>query len=977
MHSVSKPQATKDAVSYYTSLQENYYRQDGGKWDGGLAAELGLTDADEKQAFALLLDGYDPRHKDKLKKLVASAGSKLVNMIGKNGKKIKKIGHRSGIDETFSVDKSITLMSHIDPNILTDLEESIKDSIKYIEQNFAYTQTKIKGKVVAEKTDKLLYYKAMHGETRPHDDIVDPQLHCHCFLFNVTKNKAGKYKTLLNDPIYKNQKHIGCVFNAILAKRLNSRGYKTYITDKGQVKIAGIDEKYTILFSGRSKAVDEKYKELKLLRDVEKDKRYVGLSDAELKDKAVLESRGYKKSVTVAEIRERIKTELAKQGTSLDELHESAKTYINPISDNRTAQEIILAAVDRLTMTQSTFTREELISAAIKEDKQTKYTVENLWLEFLNLQKAEKMLKLGESQSKAGICEIFTSKELLEAEKAVIDACIEGKGRSNLHVTDKYLGYFESMIKSYDSELIEKNGYGFTPGQIETLKHIVTTRDQFSIIQGDAGTGKSFSCKYATGFLTYGLKHLPGELKYHIRGLAPTGKAATGLATAADIEECSTIDKFLLQYHGAKESGRNFCKENEIWLVDEAGMIGSRKFKALIDIAKEVNAKVVFIGDRKQFQSVEAGRMFAEIQDKTGVQQTKMEDVIRQRTAETKELVKTISAAFAEPQDAPKHIAKAFEVMGKNKMLVEESDTGKCYQRIADDYIESINAGKGTMLISGTNRDKDELNRIIRDKLVKSGKVEAGIIFSVTPKAGEDDTVDKKFGKGDTVIFGKNDKDIHVNNGDIAQILDVKADGTIQVKQQESGKVIDFNINDYKHVDHAYAITSYKSQGATTDRLIWHASTDSNQNINSFYVAATRCKNEFMTYTNDAKTLQKKVSIEQTKASTTDYTPQRTPPPPAAPTVDPILPVIRKKSLRERLDALRKAIITILPIDIGEQNTPKQLSAIETPIMIIPAKNSNGVSTGFSNASNFSRTMNKIKSFRKTEEKSNDMSYSM
>jgi len=971
MHSVSKPQATKDAVSYYTSLQESYYRQDGGKWDGGLVAELCLTDTDDKQAFALLLDGYDPRYKDKLVKLVASAGSKPVNMIGKNGKKIKKNGHRSGIDETFSVDKSITLMSHIDPDVLTDFEESVKDTVKYIEQNFAYTQTKRKGRVVAEKTDKLLYYKAMHGETRPYDDVVDPQLHCHCYLFNVTKNKAGKYKTVLNDPIYKNQKHIGCVFNATLAKRLNRRGYKTNMTDKGQVKIAGIDEKYTVLFSGRSKAVDDKYEEFKLLRDVKKDKRYIGLSDAELKDKAALESRGYKKSVTVVEIQERIITELAKQGTSLEELHESAKTYINPISDNRTAQEIILAAVDRLTMTQSTFTKEELISAAIKEDKQTKNTVENLWLEFLNLQKSEIMLKLGERRSKAGTCEIYTSKELLETEKAVIDACIEGKGRSNLHVRDEYLEYFESMIKSYDSGLIEKNGYGFTPGQIETLKHIVTTRDQFSIIQGDAGTGKSFACKYARGFLIHG-SNLPGELKYHVRGLAPTGKASTGLATAAHIEECSTIDKFLLQYHGAKELGRNFCKDNEIWLVDEAGMIGSRKFKALIDIAKEVNAKVVFIGDRKQFQSVEAGRMFAEIQDKTGVQQTKMEDVIRQRTAETKELVKTISAAFAEPQAAPKHIAKAFEVMGKNKMLIEEPDTGKCYQKIADDYIESINAGKGTMLISGTNKDKDELNRIIRDKLVKAGKVEAGTKFSVIRKTGEDDTVDKNFGKGDTIIFGKNNKDIHVNNGDIAQILDVKADGTIQVKQQESGKVITFNINDYKHVDHAYAITSYKSQGATTDRLIWHASTDSNQNINSFYVAATRCKNEFMTYTNDAKTLQKKVSIEQTKASTMDYTPQRTPPSPTAPTVDPILPVIRKKSLRERLEALKKAIVTILPVDVGKQGTP--LNNKESPIMIIQepkmSKQNQNDNGGFSYTSNFLRTMNMIRNLQKSKEMS-------
>ena len=44
-------------------------------------------------------------------------------------------------------------------------------------------------------------------------------------------------------------------------------------------------------------------------------------------------------------------------------------------------------------------------------------------------------------------------------------------------------------------------------------------------------------------------------------------------------------------------------------------------------------------------------------------------------------------------------------------------------------------------------------------------------------------------------------------------------------------KTVKFNLNNkgekaYNYIDHAYAISDYKSQGATTKRIIWHAPTD-------------------------------------------------------------------------------------------------------------------------------------------------------
>ena len=88
---------------------------------------------------------------------------------------------------------------------------------------------------------------------------------------------------------------------------------------------------------------------------------------------------------------------------------------------------------------------------------------------------------------------------------------------------------------------------------------------------------------------------------------------------------------------------------------------------------------------------------------------------------------------------------------------------------------------------------------------------------------------------------------------------------------------MEFNINNkgsraFNYIDHAYAITDYKSQGATTQRLLWYAPTDAGPlSSNSFYVAITRCKEEVGVYTDNAEALREKVKREQQKESTLDY----------------------------------------------------------------------------------------------------------
>ena len=49
--------------------------------------------------------------------------------------------------------------------------------------------------------------------------------------------------------------------------------------------------------------------------------------------------------------------------------------------------------------------------------------------------------------------------------------------------------------------------------------------------------------------------------------------------------------------------------------------------------------------------------------------------------------------------------------------------------------------------------------------------------------------------------------------------------GNIAVKLDDSGRTVAWNLNQNKHVDYAYAMTSHSSQGATVDRALIHIDT--------------------------------------------------------------------------------------------------------------------------------------------------------
>jgi ATP-dependent exoDNAse (exonuclease V) alpha subunit len=136
----------------------------------------------------------------------------------------------------------------------------------------------------------------------------------------------------------------------------------------------------------------------------------------------------------------------------------------------------------------------------------------------------------------------------------------------------------------------------------------------------------------------------------------------------------------------------------------------------------------------------------------------------------------------------------------------------------------------------------------------------------------------RSFSKGDEVVFLKNDKALKVQNGTLGKVVSVKKNGTMRVAITESGKTEfkEFSMSDsgekkYNYVDHGYALTVHKSQGATFDNtVVYHNGKEIIGSANSFYVATTRAKEKTQVFTNDVEKLKDQSFKWQRKASTLD-----------------------------------------------------------------------------------------------------------
>jgi conjugative relaxase-like TrwC/TraI family protein len=126
-----------------------------------------------------------------------------------------------------------------------------------------------------------------------------------------------------------------------------------------------------------------------------------------------------------------------------------------------------------------------------------------------------------------------------------------------------------------------------------------------ALVVGRAGTGKTFALGIA--------RHAWQLDGYRLLAAAPTGIATMSLQ-GEGFEDVATCDRLLLDL----DRGQEQLDARAVLVVDEAGMVGSRKLARLLEHAHLAQAKVVLVGDDRQLAAIDAGGGFRALRLRLG-----------------------------------------------------------------------------------------------------------------------------------------------------------------------------------------------------------------------------------------------------------------------------------------------------------------------------------------------------------------------
>ena len=395
---------------------------------------------------------------------------------------------------------------------------------------------------------------------------------------------------------------------------------------------------------------------------------------------------------------------------------------------------------------------------------------------------------------------------VMAAVKAAPDLVALGKdGRGDDRFTSCEMIETEQRLERSSDALAERAGHGLSTATVQravaaaesrglflggeqkaALVHVTQAGDLANVV-GYAGSGKSAMLGVARDAWERG--------GYRVIGAALSGIAAENLESGSGIPS-----RTIAAHEHGWARDRDLLSANDVLVIDEAGMVGSRQMERVIAEAEERGAKVVLVGDVEQLQAIEAGAAFRSLAERHGA--VEITKVRRQRDHWQRDATR---------QFATGRTAEALDAYAQAGMVIDsptrESAREALIERWDSDRIAE--PASSAMILTHTNAECDELNDLARDRLKQHGTIATDI--AVETGRGR-----RLFAVEDRVMFLKNDCGLGVKNGTLGTIEQI--DSARMAVRLDDGRQARFDVKDYAHVTHGYAATIHKSQGVTVDR---------------------------------------------------------------------------------------------------------------------------------------------------------------
>jgi Ti-type conjugative transfer relaxase TraA len=402
--------------------------------------------------------------------------------------------------------------------------------------------------------------------------------------------------------------------------------------------------------------------------------------------------------------------------------------------------------------------------------------------------------------------------------------------RRRMRYTTRDMLEAEKSMLSRAAAMTTRRGHGvaaqrqlaaLTPSTLSAEQRVafehVTGEGDIKAIVGVAGSGKSTMLEAA-------------RRAWEMEGLTVKGAALSGIA-AENLQTASGISsRTLASYEWSWKDGRYPLTKNDVLVIDEAGMIGTKQLERILAHADKARAKVVLVGDPEQLQAIEAGAPFRGIVGEVGM--VELTQVRRQHHPWARDATQSLATG-----QTLKALA-AYEHQGAITATVTKSEARtKLLDAWSADTARALNESR--LILAYTREDVRDLNAAARE--IRKSRHELGHAEVIATTRGP-----REMAVNDRIVFLRNEKSLGVKNGSLGTletiergVLVVRLDGT------DDARIV-VESRDYQDLDHGYATTVHKSQGATVDRSYILASRYFDRHTS--YVALSRHREAAMLY---------------------------------------------------------------------------------------------------------------------------------
>ena len=858
-------------------LEHSDYYDEGrriqGEWHGQGAELLGLRGEVTREQFEAVREGLHPETGEFLRPRHSA------DRIAENGSEQSK--GRSLYDLTFSAPKSVSIQALVggDERLIAAHDRAVREAVAEAE-NYAAARVRLNGANEDRATANWIVAAYRHDTSRE----LDPQLHTHAVTANLTYDGVeGRWKALQASGLYERRAYLTEVYRNALAREVYGLGYEIEPRrdSKGRdhgFEIRGVSdellEKYSVRSAQRDAAIER--------FTVEHGRKPTNNEVAVL----VRESRADKLTeISTERLRKQQQARLLpEEGHALKHLYEeSARRARHIPPEPSEVAESLQHAKEHLFERSSVVRDHELMTEALRHGRGK-----------IDRRQLRGALELEQSQGaliRAG--NNLATRESLEREQRIIATVDRGIGRY------ERLG---GERKVNPSERLREE-------QQRAVHQVLNSQDFAVNLRGAAGTGKTATLTE----IARGLREAGRE----VLAVAPTRGAVEELQKVG-FRDAMTISRLL------EDPKAQTALRGRVLVVDEAGMVSGRQMDGLLKLAEREDTRILFSGDTRQLQSVEASDALRILEQESRMKSVSLMAVQRQTQAAYRDAIQTLRHSPEQGLEKLEQLGAVREVPYLERAQVVAS----AYRTLTSDSSRSV------LVVAGTHEEIDKITDAIREEMKQRGELSRGIISErYVPlqwtEAQKKDLVNYKTGhvllfhrsshgiekhealtvertdklsivardqhgmertvspsqarsfsvhecqqievaSGDRLLLTGNRRDVgfRATNGELVKVRNLDG-GRIHL---EDGRTLPAN---YHEFDHGYAVTAHRSQGKTVDAVILSADAMRQE---LFYVGASRGRQEIVVVTSDREQLRDLLGISTARPSATELAREQTTP---------------------------------------------------------------------------------------------------